>query len=114
MMAAHDDRQPCSDEAPAAQTTAYELSLVVDYEARTIAGDCLLTALNRSQAPIQSIPIVLHPVLTVEAVTDEKGIRLPFVQGVILSKGHAKKTVNYVDIRLPSPVDPGQCLIRQR
>ena len=105
---AEGERRPCSDEAPAVAATTYELSLVVDYGAKTIAASCMLTATNWSHDLVGYVPIVLHPSLTVEAITDEKGRPLPFTQGVVPSKGHATKTVNYVDIRLPRPVQPGQ------
>ena len=108
MMAAQNEHQRYSDEAPAAQTTAYELRLAIDYETKTVSGYCLLTAVNASQAPAQIIPIVLHPSLTVDAVTDKQGATLPFTQEVLLSKGHSRKKVNYVAIRLPRPVQPGQ------
>ena len=105
---AQNDRQPYSDEAPAAQTSAYQLSVAVGYETQSISATCRITAVNSSQAAATNIPIVLHPALTVEAVTDDTGTPLPFTQGVLPSRGHAKKTVNYVDIRLPRPIQPGQ------
>ena len=105
---AQSERGPYSDDAPATATAAYALSLAVDYDARAVAGTCLLTAVNRSQAPAPDVPIVLHPSLAVEAVTDEKRTPLPFTQEVLPSKGHPRKQVNYVDVRLPRPIEPGQ------
>lgn len=91
------------------KTTRYELDVKVDYKAEKIFGCCRLTLHNPSDEAISEIPLLLFRLLKVKAITDEQGAAIPYQQNVLSFEDWEQLQVNYVEVRLPNPLESNQC-----
>jgi aminopeptidase N len=91
------------------KTTRYELDVKVDYKAEKVNGKCRLTVLNPTDKPISHIPLILYRLLKVTAITDEQGAAIPYQQNVLSFEDWEQLQVNYVEVRLPRPLESNQC-----
>lgn len=92
------------------KTTRYQLDVRVDYENEKIFGSCLLTVHNPADQSVSHVPLVLYRLLEVTSITDETGKAIPFGQKVLSFDDWEKLQVNYVEVRLPQPLGPGDTL----
>ena len=89
-----------SDENKLPATLEYKLDLRIDYVKKKLYGKCELTILNRTNQPIENIPILLYRLLTVKNVKDESNASLSFSQKVISISGWEQIQVNFIEISL--------------
>ena len=87
------------------EPVSYDLTIDTDYEAGTIAGDCVLVVKNATDAPIPTVPLNLYRLMEVAAVSDASGKALPFDQSVRVFKDWKEFQVNHIRVRL-SPLSP--------
>ncbi len=93
------------------KTTHYKLDIRVDYENEKIFGRCLLTVQNPAdQEAVSHIPLILYRLLKVTSITNEAGESIPYEQQVLSFEDWEQLQVNYVEIRPPRLLPPGQSL----
>ena len=90
------------------KTTRYELKVKVDYEAEKVYGECRLSVLNPTDKPISHVPLLLYRLLKVTAITDDRGTAIPYQQNVLSFEDWEQLQVNYVEVRLPEPLESNQ------
>ncbi len=90
------------------KTLRYGLDVKVDFENEKISGKCLLTVQNPSNQAVSHVPLILYRLLKATSVTNEAGESIPYKQEVLSFEDWEQLQVNYVEIRPPQPIDPGE------
>lgn len=92
---------------PAVAPVRYVLDVAVDFGEARIDGRAVVTVANRSDGPVQDVPLLLYRLLRVESVADGAGRPLAFTQDVVAFDDRPLQQVNHVRVRLPRPLAPG-------
>jgi hypothetical protein len=90
------------------KTLKYKLDIKIDYNADKLFGKCEIRVLNRTDQPIEKIPVILYRLLSVRSISDEDGTPLPFKQNIVNVTGWEKLQVNYIEITLIKSLSPGE------
>ena len=96
------------DTGPLPGILEYNLDLKIDYETEKLAAECGITLINRSDRPIERIPVLLYRLMTVTSVENENRQPLACTQTVTSVSGWEKLQVNFTEITLNNPVPPGE------
>jgi hypothetical protein len=89
-------------------TIKYKLDLRIDYNNERLYGRCELTLTNRSDKPVNKIPIMLYRLLSVKNITDEKGDPCIYTQKVTNIEGWDQLQANFIEVSLEKDVLPGE------
>jgi aminopeptidase N len=86
----------------------YDLEVDVDVEGRRLRGTATIRLKNGSDEKANHIPLLLYRLMRVDAVRNESGRAMEFVQRVATFEDWDKLQVNYVEIRPSAPLAPGE------
>lgn len=99
---------PAEPAAVFPEPVRYDLEIDTDYEQGTLAGDCLLTIRNATDAPIAVVPLNLYRLMAVASVTDAAGKALEFTQNVRIFEDWKELQVNHIRVALEPSLAPGK------
>jgi hypothetical protein len=99
---------PFEDRTLALAPVRYEINLDIDYEEEKLSGKARLTLRNNSDLSVRHLPLLLYRLMTVRSATGEGGMPLSFEQRVLAFEDWEQMQANYVEVALPTPIDPGQ------
>lgn len=85
----------------------YEIDYFVDFDAKNIKSSCRLVVQNSSEEPVLKIPFLLYKDFSASSVRGENGRSIPFTQKKTSFEDWEKFIVNYVEIALKEPLQPG-------
>lgn len=88
-----------------------DLDLSVHYDADgTLEGTASLTVENVGASAVTVVPLQIGRLMTAHSVRDGEGQPLPFVQDIVAYEDWATRQVNQLEVRLSSPLGPGEQL----
>lgn len=88
-----------------------DLDLAVHYEDGTVDGTARLTVENVGASAVTAVPVQIGRLMSAHSVRDGEGHPLDFSQDVIAYEDWATRQINQLEVRLPSPLDPGERLV---
>jgi hypothetical protein len=97
-----------TDTLPRLLQTRLDLDVRVDYESGTVGGSATLTLRNVGTSMVETLPLQVGRLMTVEAVDDEDGRSLSFRQDIVTFTDWPRFQVNQVGIELPAGLRPGE------
>lgn len=93
--------------SPTLRTTAYDLDLRVDHEERILDGRARLTVVNAGDEAVETVPILLYRLMTIDAARDPSGRPLRVEQDVVIFEDWSAFQILAAQIGLPDPLPPG-------
>ena len=85
----------------------YALDLAIDYESQQIRGEAEITVRNQGDGPLGILPVLLYRLMQVTGVQGPNGQDLAFSQGVETYEDYDRLQVDFIQVTLPEPVEPG-------
>ncbi len=85
----------------------YEIDYFVDFDAKNIKSLCRFTVQNSSEEPVQKIPFLLYKEFSLLSARAENGRSIRFTQKKLPFEDWEEFMVNYVEISLKEPLQPG-------
>lgn len=86
----------------------YNLDVKIDYSTRKLYGFCEITFSNEAESPIDTVPILLYRLLSVNHVGNENNEALPYTQNIVGIAGWEQIQVNYIEVALEEALLPGE------
>ena len=86
----------------------YDLEVDIDIDGRRLEGTATIRLKNISSEKADHIPLLLYRLMRVDAVQNESGRPMNFVQSVETFEDWDKLQVNYLEIRPSAPLAPGE------
>ena len=85
----------------------YELNVRVDYESKRVEGTAMIRLRNRTDHPVDHMPLLLYRLMRVTSIRDAAGNPLEHTQQVQALEDWDRLQVNYVEARLKPALQPG-------
>jgi len=89
------------------QQRALDLQVSLDYPRERLEGIARLTLENAGNAPVRRVPLLLNRLMLFRTVTDGSGQALRFSERVVRFADDPKRQVDFAEVALPRPLDPG-------
>lgn len=86
----------------------YNWNVNLDYDESSLSSTCELTVKNSTESPIQTLPLLLYRLMTVDSVVDGNGRKLGFTQNVRAFDDFDRQQVNFIEVKLYDNLAPNQ------
>lgn len=98
---------PFAERAVPVRPLHYRLDVDIDFDKEKMLGRAEIAVGNSGKDKAEYVPVLMYRLLKATSVLDESRNPLPFDQRVLAFEDFDRLQVNYLEIRLPSPIEPG-------